>query len=413
MSDESIELFGLENLYLAYRKAKVDMFRERSQPLAEAFCDYEAALPANLSRLATALKAKRPKWPSDLNFLGGFGFIPKGLKVPPPTDDRRRPHFSLSDPQDAWKVVLRHGSRQKPQVEFRPVAHFNVDMYVICALWVNMVGHKYDACLSSCARGSRLRRLRADEQGSSSVGHYHLEAPGSFQPYFYCYREWREQGLKAIRHELAEQRRVVALTMDLTAFYHNVDPSFLLERTFFSSSRFRSINGGHLSDIERRFTQQLSTAFKTWASQLPTVSHDGPPGVPVGPSAPRVIANVLLAEFDRLVLKELSPIYYGRYVDDIFIVLRDTGSYTTAERVIAHLARRIKPLKLSEDETELRLQLPYAGQSQLIFKAEKQRVFLLSGEIGQDLLDAIESKIDEVSSEWRLLPMDSSQPLRR
>lgn len=192
--------------------------------------------------------------------------------------------------------------------------------------------------------------------------------------------------------------------MDLAAFYHNVDPRFLLDQRFFARSRFRSRNAGLLSAGERRFTRVLAIAFETWASQLPHVSRDGPLGVPVGPSAPRVIANVLLAEFDRLVLKSLAPIYYGRYVDDIFLVLRDTGSFTTAKKVISYLARRIKPLELSDDETALQLKLPYAGRSQLIFKTEKQRIFLLAEEIGEDLLDAIESKIDEVSSEWRLLP---------
>lgn len=93
MNDASEELFSLENLYRAYRKAKVDMFHERSQPLAEDFCEYEAALPDNLATLAKKLQAKKPKWPTDLSFLGGFGFIPKGLLVPIPPDERGRAHF--------------------------------------------------------------------------------------------------------------------------------------------------------------------------------------------------------------------------------------------------------------------------------------------------------------------------------
>ena len=396
----------MENLYLAYRKAKVDVFFERSQPLAEDFCEYEQLLHQNLSALAEKVQAKKPKWPTDRKFIGGFGYIPKGLKLPVDrTKSSGKPHFSLSDPEDAWRYLLKQRGNDKPAVDFRPVAHFSVGMYVICALWVNLIGYKYDACLDDSAHGSRLRRLRGDANSSRSKGTYHDQAPGSFKPYFYCYREWRERGLKAIRHELTEGRRVVALTMDLTAFYHNVDPRFLLETNFLKKARFRQSNYGRdLTESERLFTSQLVTAFETWAKQLPNFDASGPPGVPVGPSAPRVIANVLLTEFDRLVQRNLAPIYYGRYVDDIFLVLRDTGAFTSADRVISHLSRRIKPLTLNKEHTELRLVFDYAAKSQLLFKTEKQRVFLLAGEIGEDLLDAIESKIDEVSSEWRLLP---------
>jgi len=403
---ESItDLFSMESLYLAYRKAKVDVFHERSQPMAEAFCEYEKSLHANLSALATHLQAKNPKWPTDATFIGGFGFIPKGITLPTiPGKSSGEPHFSLSDPEEAWKYQLKRCAKEKPTVEFRPVAHFSVDMYVICALWVNLIGHMYDACLDDCVHGSRLRRLRGDANLRRPSGQYHEQAPGSFQPYFYCYREWRARGLKAIRHELNKRRRVVALTMDLTAFYHNVDPQFLLDARFLTKARFQQTNGRDLSNNERRFTSQLVKAFTTWATMVPGFDAAGPTGVPVGPSAPRIIANVLLVEFDRLVLRHLAPIYYGRYVDDIFLVLRDTGNFTSADRIVSHLTRRITPLTLNADRNELQLVFPYAAKSQLIFKTEKQRVFLLAGEIGKDLLDAIESKIDEVSSEWRLLP---------
>ena len=40
----------------------------------------------------------------------------------------------------------------------------------------------------------------------------------------------------------------------------------------------------------------------------------------------------------------------------------------------------------------------------MLFKTDKQRLFLLVGQSGEDLLDVIEAKIGEMSSEWRLLP---------
>lgn len=81
-------------------------------------------------------------------------------------------------------------------------------MHVLSALWINLVGHKFDAVLLKSAYGSRLRRYRP-EPGSSegTVGNYHTEAVGSFQPYFSPYKRWREDGLKAIRSDLKADRK--------------------------------------------------------------------------------------------------------------------------------------------------------------------------------------------------------------
>ncbi len=401
----SAEFISLDQLYHAYRKAKIDVFYERSQPMTLAFCEYERDLHANLVALQKKLTTPRPNWFRKIDFIGEYGFIPKGLQVPPRAGDEGDvTHFSVSSPDDAWELLVEQLEQGSLAAEFRPVAVFTVDMYVVCALWVNLVGHMFDACLDQSARGSRLRRLRKDSDRPGSVGRYHLSAPGSFQPYFHCYQQWRAKGLRAIRHELSEKRKVVAITMDLKAFYHNVDPRFILEPEFFKKIRFRRVNERNLSAEEKTFTNQVAEAFVTWSGSLPHLGKDGPPGIPVGPSAPRIIANVLLAEFDRLAQRHLDPIYYSRYVDDIFLVLRDNGRLRSSTQVLKHLCRRIPPLKVNKDASELTLDLPYAKGCKLLFQAKKQRIFLLSGEVGADLLDTIESKIDEVSSEWRLLP---------
>ena len=276
-------------------------------------------------------------------------------------------------------------------------------MYIVCALWINTVGHLYDACLSPAAYGSRLRRLRSDHADNTRLTEYHLHAPGSFQPYYYCYKEWRETGLEAIRRELAAGSRVVAITMDLASFYHSIDARFLLHDYFLALCSAQSPRIFALSSGQREFTADLIRAFKAWSEQT-SLPSNSPPGVPVGPSAPRVIANVLLLEFDLAVQTALSPVYYGRYVDDIFIVFRDSGAFATPHDVLNHLTSLLPQLQLASDRSELQLKLPYAETSRLRFQTTKQRIFLLAGEVGQDLLDTIKGKIDEVSSEWRFLP---------
>ena len=399
------DFISMEALYQAYKKAKVDIFWEKSQPLSKRFCDYEQNLHGNLTTLQNILTQPGTEWFKSLDFIGGYGFIPKGLQIPNPGDDQEGvAHFSASDPDDAWELLLKSLKDTKPKAEFRPVALFTVPMCVVCALWVNLVGHLFDACLDISARGSRLRRLKHRADELPRCGRYHLTAPGSFKPYFKCYDEWRQLGLRAIRRELDENRRVVAVTMDLQKFYHNIDPRFILRDDFLTAIRLQDVSGRSLLEGERIFTEQLVTAFVTWGNALPKPNSDGPPGIPVGVSAPRVMANVLLAEFDRLVQENLDPIYYSRYVDDIFLVLRDNGKLRSSQAVLKHLCQRIEPLTAKEDLLELTLSFSYSNDCRLVFQARKQRIFLLSGEVGVDLIETIESQIREVSSESRLLP---------
>ena len=80
---------------------------------------------------------------------------------------------------------------------------FPVDTHIISALWINMIGHKFDAKLSDSCYGARLKRIRNEELFSKDDGKpFHISSIGSFVPYFQPYQKWRSDGLKAIRDEL-------------------------------------------------------------------------------------------------------------------------------------------------------------------------------------------------------------------
>ncbi|MDB4367980.1 RNA-directed DNA polymerase [Mariniblastus sp.] len=391
----------LPELYIAYRKAKADMFFERSQPVAKVFCDYEDDLEKNLKALAKRIAAD--DWSNDIGFIGNMLFIPKSLEPSEKNEDNETTvHLSMSNPDDAWKKFVRE--EKTVEVSFRPVADFTVDMHVISALWVNKVGEKYDACLSKHALGSRVRRLSGVDESGKPNTKYHKDVWQTFKPYFGAYKKWRDDGFQIIEQNLSLGKRLLTVTMDLAAFYHNIDASFLLDDNFLDASGFQRLHG-RLSNESKQLTKSLVNAFTTWARLNPEFDETKPAGVPVGPASSRIIANCILAEFDRDVVTKLVPLYYARYVDDIFLVIEDTGQFTNHIEIIDFLCERLPQLqRQSKDSNELFISLPYIGKSQLLLQSKKQKFFLLNGEPGQDLLETIKAKLDEVASEWRLLP---------
>ena len=71
------DFISMEALYQAYKKAKVDIFWEKSQPLSKSFCDYEQNLHGNLTTLQNILTQPGTEWFKSLDFIGGYGFIPR------------------------------------------------------------------------------------------------------------------------------------------------------------------------------------------------------------------------------------------------------------------------------------------------------------------------------------------------
>lgn len=405
---ESWSYLSLTDLFFAFRKAKADCYFERSLFVAREFVDYESTLPTRLMGLLELLQAGQIVDLLTKN-LGEPRLVAKKLSAKPKTDKKiPNGHGFFSNPDRAFGHLC---ATHDLTPEFRLVGDFPVEMHVLSALWINLVGHKFDAALTKSAYGSRLRRYRP-EPGSpeGSLGPYHTEAIGSFQPYFAPYRQWREQGLKAIREELKSERSVIAITMDLTSYYHRIDPAFMKDERFHDYAEIE------LTPWELEFTTAFADALAAWSDRALAMldklgcqpqKKEGPlvGGLPIGLSISRVVSNALLIGLDREIEQQLSPVYYGRYVDDIFIVLHDPGEVVNFPQLQSFIAKRTTCFpKRKKDEIFLKLPGGYQGKSSLLLQQDKQKVFFLEGQGGLDLLDSIESQIRSVSSERRLMP---------
>lgn len=391
----------ISDLYVAYRKAKVDMYYERDHVTAINFCVYEEELDANLRNLLALLLAEEPNWHNEPGFVGGFGYVPKSLDPCPVTSlgkPVREPgdmRFVTSDPDSAWEYLV----QDRPHTaKFRIIGRHPVAFHVVSALWLQKVGHLYDGVLARCAYGSRLRRMRGQDGKLGEPSHTSM---GSFRPYSFGFREWRSNGLIAIRRALEDEKSVIAVTADLRRFYHEVSPQYLLDQGY-----LRRV-GIDLSPDQRCFTEQMIAALRTWAANTPEHKDQPDRGLPVGLSTPRVIANALLVGFDQFAQHELAPLYYGRYVDDVLLVLDNQRGMKSAEQVWQHLVDRSQGLlHIGDDDGEPAtwLSLPYSPASKLRFAGDKQKVFALTGTSGLSLLESISRTVAQRSSDWRLLP---------
>lgn len=190
-------MISLHDLGLAYRKAKVDLYYS-SCPSLDAIADYEESLHANLSALHDKLQGDDESWVTQPQFIGSWTLASKSVDMSC-WKHYREPHGNgliFSSPAEEWahccSLMRDSENPQKPKAEFRVMAQCSLDLHVLSTLWMLEVGHLFDAKLTKCAYGNRLRRTQ-DGKGINAL------SLGSFQPYLKPFRDWRDNGIEAMR----------------------------------------------------------------------------------------------------------------------------------------------------------------------------------------------------------------------
>ncbi len=387
--------FSLQDLGLAYRKAKVDLYYSSHASLL-AIADYEDNLADNLQALQTQIEGDDETWVEADAFLGGWTLAPKSIECI--NTDSVNNALIYSSPAEAWQYacesVANAEGEKKPTAEFRLMAQCSLDFHVLSALWMLKVGHQYDKALTANACGNRLRR--------NQEGDINPLALGSFKPYLKPFRDWRDSGIEAMRTALAADKKIVALTADVSSFYHELNPSFML------NDEFNQLFELALSEEEEKLHRLFISALQAWAQSTPLKK-----GLPVGLPASAVVANVALIELDRLIVKQVAPLYYGRYVDDLLLVMENGADFHSTEALWQWLFDRADgKLGWVEDSQEKKIQFQpaYLRDSQVHFANGKNKVFLLAGEVGKRLVESIANQIYQRASEWRALPNLPTDP---
>jgi len=379
---------SLIDLGLAYRKAKVDLYYS-TNPSLFAIADYEEELTANLTRLQSKLNSKSRAWVRTEKFLGDWTVAPKGINPAEESKKSSDAGLIFAAPEEEW-ANLAEGN--KPTAEFRLMANCSIDFHVLSALWMLEVGDRFDKALSANVYGSRLRRNRRQEINKLAMG--------SFKPYLRPFREWRDGGIKAMRSALANGKKVLALTADVSSFYHKLNPGFMLDGAFLK------LAGVELTDWQKKLHRLFITALQAWAQNTPLEQ-----GLPVGLPASAVVANAALLRLDQFIEQQVIPLYYGRYVDDILLVMENTSDIRTTEQFWEWVFNRDggKDLlkwdqKADPQKKSILFKPPYLEGSRVAFENSKNKLFVLSGSPGAALVNAISEQINKRASEWRALP---------
>lgn len=252
-------MISLEKLGLAYRKAKVDLYYSSHASL-NAIADYEESLHANLSSLLEKINGDDESWVTNTNFIGAWTLATTSVAMDGWKNHKNGHGGGLifSSPTDEWehacKTLAEKETPERPKAEFRVMAKCSLDFHVLSTLWMLDVGHLFDARLTDCAYGNRLRRK---ESGDKGINKFSL---GTFKPYLKPFRDWRDKGIEAMRAALDAGKKIVALTADVRSFYHELNPGFMLDPAF-----VKDVLGIDPTEEQVKLNRLFIRALQAWA----------------------------------------------------------------------------------------------------------------------------------------------------
>lgn len=155
-----------------------------------------------------------------------------------------------------------------------------------------------------------------------------------------------------------------------------------------------------LSESQSKLNRLFISALLAWAQETPLGK-----GLPVGLPASAVVANAALIRLDQFIEQQVVPLYYGRYVDDILLVMENASDIKTTEQFWEWIFSRDggKDL-LKKDNGSILFKPGYLKEDRIAFENSKNKLFILAGSAGTALVNAISEQINQRASEWRALP---------
>lgn len=303
--------FDRELIDIAYKKLKGTIYFDKTQlPLVNKLVKFEGRnVSDKLDELVKYLNDDDEKWDEYvdevLNELDVLVYPKKILK------------------QSNDNIIF---NEDHMQIEMEKAQYF-IDLpvagHILGTLWVFTIGSFLDdrgkneiLKMYEHSYGNRLRKNLFSKDGKIT------KSPYLFEPYFSQYESWRNKALEYAKENLEKKRDILILSLDLKSFFYSVD---------FSEAYLQKIYNEYAEEDGRntciqRLNDFIFRVIEKYSNLVRNINNDeelalaGRNFLPIGFLPSNILSNYILNDFDKLINRQINPVYYGRYVDDIIIV---------------------------------------------------------------------------------------------
>lgn len=403
---------SLQLVEIAYKKFKqyayyeqLDLFQRKA--VAEFECDpkFDNKILC-LSEIIDDIKKGSNDIEEINNLLKSIGYnlIPKSIG---PSHCNKK---SFLKDQEEKKIHFITNTKTSDEYCLEGINYFidvPVELQLLCVIWIMKAGIHIDIELSDSCYWFRLNdRLRKPNEQSSHI----------FKLYNTQYSEWRNSAIKTAEKTLKEDKKDIAiLSLDLKHCFYCIHPDFSLLIEFLNEKI--SIEEDRLFAVTlTKIIEKIHAAYQAAIEKghfLYTHNHiefeSGKYVVPIGLVSSGVICNWHLRRFDEQIIKELNPAYYGRYADDILIVISNPDikiKNLSKKKIIEEFVKKYfeKLEILTPSIVDKKTLYCLNVDPKLCIQTEKLFLHFYSADDSLAMLDVFKKKLKENSSAFYLLP---------
>jgi hypothetical protein len=312
-------------------------------------------------------------------------------------DYRVLPKKMASTP-DATNVISGNVDHNKNVSKLNFYIDIPIELLILDALWALLLGkiQRDNNCKSKNSYAGKLKKsLYVSDTRDLYLG-IDFASNRFFEPYFMAYTQWRDNAFRAVK-KLQNNSDLLMLNLDLKSFYYSVNFDFCtLSELFCQDERLSQID--LLTRLFKKVYLQYTKVLRGYRKGLPRTTSRCV--FPIGLLSPMILRESYLKNFDDSLVSKIEPIYYGRYVDDMLIVVSANGEdiFSQQQFIEKHL---IQTSLITPDGDQNYRIIAYPN---LRLQKEKVNCFFFKQDIPNVLLKIYEEKIRVNSSEANLLP---------
>lgn len=294
-------------------------------------------------------------------------------------------------------VITNYVDRNKEIQRINFFLDLPVQLYIIDTLWLLLIGKIMtdQALMSNFSYAGRFKKSLFKTGDESLVTGIDYDSNRCFLPYFNLYSKWRDSAFDTIKSQ-HNNNDTVLLGLDLKSFYYTVEFKFDELKTLLGNDdRYESFSflTEIIESIYLRYTKILRE-YKQGISK-----QEGACIFPIGLLSPIVLRELYLSKFDLEIKEKIEPYYYGRYVDDLLIVIKANGMEN--DNIETFIARFLISTNIAHPGNK---DLRFVLHPNLRLQKEKISCFFFGKDKKDLILEIYNEQIRVNSSEINLLP---------
>jgi len=158
--------------------------------------------------------------------------------------------------------------------------------------------------------------------GDKDLKNIDFDSNRLFKPYFEQYSNWRSNALKEINNRYKKQQNTTLISLDIKTYFYSVNFKFSLLSSYLNyDEKLQDIS--FLTKIIEKFYVKYTKIIKELHNEVSANTNEDECIFPFQLVSSNFLGNLYLRNFDKRVNECSKVLYYGRYVDDIVLVMEN------------------------------------------------------------------------------------------